>query len=248
MAYGCWRGVVGTIKPTMRPGSYEELVRLLPEGIGVVPLFVAGRRPPIDDLGQALKAYEAKIAEIAAIKPDMIHVEGAATFMQLGPEREAEIVAAWEKKFDVPVFTSSQNQVQALKALKITNLVGVTYASGNMNAVYGRYLNDAGINVSTLEGIPSEWEDVDKITPEQVYGVAKKAFLGAANADGIYLHGSDWRILKAVEFLEQDLGVPVVHAVAARSWEIQRRLIVRQPLKDRGSLLREMPYLPTQDA
>ena len=244
MAYGCWRGVVGTVKPTMRPGSYEELVRLLPEGIGVVPLFVAGRRPPIDDLDQALEAYEAKIADMAVIKPDMIHLEGAATFMQLGPEREAETVAAWEKKFDVPIFTASQNQVRALKALEIRNVVGVTYASGNMNAVYGRYLTEAGISVSAMEGIPADWEDVDKITPERVYGVAKRAFLSASGADGIYLHGSDWRILKAVELLERDLGIPVVHAVAARSWEIQKRLVVRQPIENRGRLLREMPVLP----
>lgn len=244
MAYGCWRGVVGTVKPTMRPGSYEELVRLLPEGIGVVPLFVAGRRPPIDDLNQALEAYEAKIANMAALKPDMIHLEGATTFMQLGPERESETVSAWEKKFDVPIFTASQNQVRALKALKIRNVVGVTYAAGNMNAIYGRYLTDAGISVSAMDGIPAEWEDVDKIAPERVYAVAKRAFLGASGADGIYLHGSDWRILKAVELLEQDLGIPVVHAVAARSWEIQKRLVVRQPIENRGRLLREMPDLP----
>jgi len=36
---GCWRGVVGVIKPTYRPGSLEEFIRLLPEGIGVIPKF-----------------------------------------------------------------------------------------------------------------------------------------------------------------------------------------------------------------
>jgi maleate isomerase len=35
-----WRGVVGDIKPTHRPGSLEEFIKLLPEGIGVVPLTV----------------------------------------------------------------------------------------------------------------------------------------------------------------------------------------------------------------
>ena len=40
---GCWRGVVGVIKPTYRPGSLEEFIRLLPEGIGVIPKFAGIR-------------------------------------------------------------------------------------------------------------------------------------------------------------------------------------------------------------
>jgi hypothetical protein len=35
-----WRGVVGDIKPTHRPGSLEEFIKLLPDGIGVIPLTV----------------------------------------------------------------------------------------------------------------------------------------------------------------------------------------------------------------
>ena len=40
MAFTSWRGVVGCIKPTLRPGGLEELIRMLPEGIGVLPLFL----------------------------------------------------------------------------------------------------------------------------------------------------------------------------------------------------------------
>jgi len=41
--------------------------------------------------------------------------------------------------------------------------------------------------------------------------------------------------------LEQDLQIPVVCAVAARVWAIQKRLHVRQPVKGRGILLETMP-------
>jgi hypothetical protein len=44
MAISSWRGVVGIINPTMRPGVTEETIRLLPEGIGVIPLFLDFRR------------------------------------------------------------------------------------------------------------------------------------------------------------------------------------------------------------
>ena len=47
--------------------------------------------------------------------------------------------------------------------------------------------------------------------------------------------------LGIVAALEQDLGVPVVQPIAARIWEIQRRLHVRQPIKGYGILLETLP-------
>jgi maleate cis-trans isomerase len=41
--------------------------------------------------------------------------------------------------------------------------------------------------------------------------------------------------------LEQDLGVPIVQPIAARIWEIQWRLHVRQPVKGYGTLPETLP-------
>ena len=78
------------------------------------------------------------------------------------------------------------------------------------------------------------------ITAEQVYAHVKRAFLKHRKADAIYLLGTGWRVLPIIDLLEQDLGVPVVHPVPARCWEIQLRLSVRQPVKGYGRLLAEM--------
>ena len=77
MAYTSWRGVVGVIKPTMRPGSLEEFIRLLPEGIGVVPLFLGIRRGTEEEFRQVMVAFEEKVGELAELKVDLIHPEGA---------------------------------------------------------------------------------------------------------------------------------------------------------------------------
>jgi hypothetical protein len=36
--------------------------------------------------------------------------------------------------------------------------------------------------------------------------------------------GSGWRTLDIIQILERDLQTPVIHPVAARVWEIQKRL------------------------
>jgi maleate isomerase len=74
-----------------------------------------------------------------------------------------------------------------------------------------------------------------------LYGLIKKNFLAHKGSDAIYILGSGLDTLSIIEALEQDLGVPVVQPTAARVWEIQRRLHVRQPVKGYGVLLATLP-------
>ena len=54
MAYTTWRGVVGLVKPTRRPGSLEELIRMLPEGVGLVPLLLDVRAGTLKEFKAAI--------------------------------------------------------------------------------------------------------------------------------------------------------------------------------------------------
>ena len=39
MSSGTWRGTVGVVKPTYGSGSLVEFIRLLPEGVGCIPMY-----------------------------------------------------------------------------------------------------------------------------------------------------------------------------------------------------------------
>ena len=84
MAFKSWRGDVGLIKPTMRPGSLEDLIRLLPEGIGVVPILQDVRRGTSDEFTAALAGYERIAARLAKLELDLIHHAGTPPFMMRG--------------------------------------------------------------------------------------------------------------------------------------------------------------------
>jgi maleate cis-trans isomerase len=92
-----------------------------------------------------------------------------------------------------------------------------------------------------MEGIEVPFADVGRLASTEVYALARRAFLAHPGAQAIYMLGSGWRVLDIIEPLEQDLGVPVVHAVPARVWSIQRRLHLRQPVNGYGRLLASMP-------
>ena len=241
MSYTSWRGVLGIIKPTMRPGSLEEFIRLLPEGIGVIPLFLGIERGTEDEFRQVMDAYEAKIAELARLKVDLIHPEGAPPFMVQGYKGERDIVKRWEEKYKIPIVTAGMTQIEALRALKLRRIVGVTYFTGDINDTFSRYFAEAGFDVDAMEGIPVPFEEVGKLSSQEVYAHTKKVFLKNPKAEGIYMLGSGWRTMDIISLLEQDLQVPVVHPVPTRVWAIQKRLHVRQPVMGYGRLLEEMP-------
>jgi len=241
LAFTSWRGVVGVIKPTMRPGSLEEMIRILPEGIGVIPLFLEFQRGSRKEFDRGIEQYEPLLEKLAEKQVDLLHPEGAPPFMVAGHKRELELIEGWEKKFKIPVFTSGTNHIRALKALGIQRFVAASYFTGEINNAFANYFTDVGFDVLALDGIDVAFDDVGSLSSEVVYAHVKKTFLKhREKAEGIYLLGSGWRVLNIIDTLEEDLGVPVIHPVPARVWEIQRRLSVNQPVKGYGRLLAEM--------
>lgn len=240
MSYDCWRGMVGMIKPTKGSGSLVELIKMLPDGIGVIPLFNNVRHGKIEEFKSAIPVYEEKIAELAEDKVDLIHPAGTPPFMLLGYEGEAEIIQRWERQFGIPIFTSGTNQVAAMKALQIKKFVGIGYDFDDTSIV-ARYFTDAGFEVLELGKLPGPWEEIGRLSSKDIYYQAKRLFLRHPHADGIYFQGGKLRILDIVEELEQDLGVPVIHPGITQCWEIQKRLHVRVPRTGYGRLLSELP-------
>ncbi|MEX0603587.1 MAG: hypothetical protein WD623_07410 [Marinobacter sp.] len=241
MSFQSWRGTVGVVKPTHRPGSLEDFIRLLPKGIGVVPVYLGIKSGTEKEFMDVMDSIKEKVDELAALGVDLIHPEGAPPFMIRGYQGEADIIAEMEQKHGKPVFTSGTSQVEALKALGVTRILGITYFTGDINKKYARYFEEAGFEVLAMEGIPVPFSDVTSLSPYEIYAFIKKEFHRHPGADGVYLLGSAWHALDIVSLLEQDLQVPVLHPVPARVWATQKRLHVRQPVAGFGRLLEEMP-------
>jgi maleate cis-trans isomerase len=242
---GCWRGVVGVIKPTYRPGSLEEFIRLLPEGIGVIPKFVGVTEGVEREFVDGFARAEQLIAELAEMGVDLIHPEGAPLFVQKGFRQAETIVRELEQKYSTPIVTSGMVLVEAAHALQIKKLLAISsFDDGQSRSrfvKYASYFSDAGFDVSASEGFPVQFTEIGSVSPHEIYAFARKLHGSFPQSDGICLIGSGWRVLDVVPLLEQDLEIPVVCAVAARVWAIQKRLRVRQPVMGRGRLLETMP-------
>jgi maleate isomerase len=242
MHYTMWRGVAGLVKPTRRPGSLETLIRLLPEGIGVVPLLLNVRQGDHDEFSSAIPFYEKYVAELAEQGMDMIHPGGTPPFMLQGYKGEANLISGWERKYNTPIFTSGQNHVNAMRALGIKKFIGASY-SALQNKIVIDYMTQAGFKVVSMEPIDVPFNEAQNISCETLYAHIKRLFREHKGADGIYIQGGAWHTERIVETLERDLQVPVVHANIAPAWEIMKRLQVREPRSGFGRLLGELPEM-----
>jgi maleate cis-trans isomerase len=236
-----WRGFVGCIKPSAQGSSLVDMIRLLPPGIGVAPVYLNLVERSREEFQSSHANYEKNVAYLAFQRCDLISIEGAPPFMILGPDGEAKLVDGWRQKYKTDMFTSSQNQVNVLKAMKLKKIVGVTPFGADLNQSYTKYFEDCGIGVAAMEDMKGAFRSSADVPAEIMYSFIKKKFLAHTGADAIYILGSGWDTLGIIAPLEQDLGIPVVQPVAARVWEIQRRLHVRQPIKGYGILLETLP-------
>jgi maleate isomerase len=141
------------------------------------------------------------------------------------------------------MFTSSQNHVNAFRALKAKRILGITSGSGGpeMEKVYAKYFEDSGFGVAAMLGMGLEFKSIPEMPPATIAAFIKKAFAEHAGADAVWILGSSLEALPVIAPLERELGVPVVQAIAARIWEIQRRLHVHEPIKGYGQLLEMLP-------
>ena len=218
------------------------MIRLLPEGVGVIPLFLNVREQVESEFRAAFEQTEAKVRELASeFNVNLIHAEGAPLFMLQGWEGEQRILKGWEQEYGVPLFTSGSSCVESLRALGIKRMVGMTYIRGEINEAFRRYFQDAGLEVLAMECMPGDFATVRQITSGDVYYWAKQLFLRHPGAQGVYLLGSGWSVLDIIEEIEQDLRVPVVHPVPARVWAVQQRLHIHQPVGGCGQLLATLP-------
>jgi maleate isomerase len=240
MSFTLWRGVVGMVRPTRRPGTLEELIRILPEGIGIVPLllnFKAGSRA---EFLESIPLYQRFASELAEQGVDLIMLTGAPPFMLLGPKKEAELTEAWSKAFDTPVITDPQMQVAALHAMKIKKFIGASY-SALQNQIVLDYMAAAGFKALSMEPIDVPFDQVAQISVETLYAHVKRLYRRHRDADGVYIQGGGWQTVGVIELLEKDLGIPVVHATICEAWQIHKRLDVRDTRPGYGRLLAELP-------
>jgi len=135
------------------------------------------------------------------------------------------MVDGWKQKYKIDMFTSSQNQVNVLKAMKIRKILGITRSGRSqqkLREIFRGFGNQRGRHGRHDGVIPKHL----RVPSETIYASSSRS-LPSIKARCHLRAGIGLKVLDIVARLEQDLGVPVVQPVAPALGD-ERRLHIRQ--------------------
>ncbi len=247
-----WRGHIGLIKPTYRGKSFAFWYRNLPPGVECAPAslgFFSGEKGSFSDETSTFQLAEAVAADLRRWGCDIIVISGSPPFILRGPEHEKRWRQNLEEALGVPVVTGMAPHVSAAKALGIGRIAVATYFREELNKGIANYFEAQGIETEFLPGLAATGDEglystsmlgLHNVSHEEVYRHCKTGVTALDGpVDGLYINGGGWDVAPVISLLEQDLGIPVIWALATEMWLAFSLMGIRDAVSGVGRLLAE---------
>ncbi|MBI4330446.1 MAG: hypothetical protein HY673_04095 [Chloroflexi bacterium] len=237
-----WRGKLGWVSPAVPySSSLVDVHSVIPDGIEIL-IATLGITAITDEQAQMAlsRAYEAA-ARLATAGAGFVSVDGAPLVCTRGFGFDKEIIKNVEQAAKIPATTDLTAAVDALRALKLRRIAMASPLPDAMNAKIRKFMEDSGFEVASLNSLNITFNrDIHALPQNAAYGAARKAYMEAAGAEGIYIPCGAWCPAWVVRALEADLGVPVVHSRQATTWAGLKALKIREPVTRWGRLFQTL--------
>jgi maleate cis-trans isomerase len=135
----------------------------------------------------------------------------------------------------------------ALQALGARKVAVATYYGRELNQAIANYFSRFGIESELMPGLSATGQSsglyttsllaLDEVSHTDVYRHCKKALATMSPVDAIYINGGGWDAAPAIDYLERDLKVKVVWALAAEMWLTYHKLKIENAVSGGGVLL-----------
>ncbi|TEA76864.1 maleate cis-trans isomerase family protein [Allopusillimonas ginsengisoli] len=236
--YGA-RAVIGVAIPQANPTVEPEMAALMPPGVSLVATRLTSQcSEPRERLFQYESGFHHAPASFDTLKLDALGFACTGASYLVGAAVEDERIAELSNSVGYPVMSAAQAIKAALSRLKARRMA--------LLSPYAAWLTDAGLDYWREQGIEivqtatialpsSDTRGVYAIRNASVMQVSE-AFMGVS-ADVLLLSGTGMPTLRALEPLQQKLGIPVLSSNYCLAWALLDRLELLSPRADGGSLL-----------
>jgi maleate isomerase len=154
----------------------------------------------------------------------------------IGFGAESAMVSRLGSRLELPVVATAASAVLALEALEVERvaLVGAPWFEPEWNELGAAYFRSQGFDVvfSRSAALP---RDPDRIAPAAV-GEWTAKHVGD-NAEGVFIGGNGFRVVEAIESLEEAIGRPVVTSNQALLWNLRSHIGEPAEINGYGRLL-----------
>jgi maleate isomerase len=244
--YG-WRGRIGLIVPSTNTVNEPDFYRHLPRGVSLhvsrMHLDQEAHRES-DDLTELEKMTadaDRCARSLATADVDVIAYGCTSGSFMGGEGHDAELEAELEAVAGVPAVSTAAAVRRAMEALEFDSVAVATPYTPDLVARAASFFEDCGFEVTETSGLDIDiaGSNLDRRShgaqlPEHAY--RQIASMDLSDADGVFVSCTNYHVTDAVEYVEGDLGKPVVTSNQATLWNALRTLGVDYTEVDLGRL------------
>jgi len=235
-----WKGRIGTVSPTYCDNA-QDWLQPLPEGVNVLFATLGVEEHTPQEFQQAKEVVGRAARGLIRAGIDVLILGGTPLVTLDQGEGTSGLAQELEKESGVPVTTSQDAAVLALRSLGIKRLLLATPYKESLNEGLKRYLEKLGFQVLALKSALCKGpREIGQLPPETSYRLAKDAFRECPQADGIYLPNTKWETMGTIGPLERELKVPVVTSIQASVWWGLKTMRVKEAKPGYGRLLENL--------
>jgi maleate cis-trans isomerase len=143
----------------------------------------------------------------------------------------------------VPFTTALHACVVALRAYASPRVLLLTPFDGRLNGLIVEHLSKAGVAAIAPHSF-AELAVPKRMTPDEVFELAKENLNAAGDIDAIYFQGAVLDPIGCLERIEEELKKTVIASNPAMFWYVCSKLGMKYPMRGYGRLLKEWPALP----
>lgn len=234
--YG-YRGRIGFIAPgsTLETPPIE-FYKIAPDGVVIVFTSIGIKRLTKEDIEESLKGIEKAAGELARTKVDVIILGGSPPIILGGFGFDKKIIDRIKTVTDIPATTSQTLAVEALKTLKVKNLVVASPFAEDQNSLLKKFLEDSGFLVHNIKGLNMERIEYGMLPRNASYHLAVDACKEVKDFDGVYMPCGQMPTVEVIDRLEKTLRKPVVTSVQAMIWGALKMIGISDTITGYGQL------------
>ena len=216
-----------------------DFYKLVPSGVSLMlTTLPLGARSAVD-VSTCLDMSREAAKSMAECGADLIMLGGVPARLEGGATLE-DMLKKFEDEIGVQVSSSTTAQKNAFKALGARKVGTVHPFTAEHNARHAGYLREiSGLEPVAIHAGGRDFKTLGKMPIDFALDWGRALKQAHPEIDTLHFASPHWRVVDAIDVLEQELQVNVITSLQTIAWESLRRTGVGDRIEGYGRLLKE---------
>lgn len=216
-----------------------EFYKIVPPGVTLMITTLAITTRSKEEVDKSYETSLTAAKAMAKAGATVVMLGGNPINLSRGLENLDDLTSRMAQEIGVPVLTSSQSQIAALKCLGAKNIATVHPYEAEHNPRHEAAIRKFGFTPAGVIAVGGSFSDLGSIPDDTALTLARRIKRENPEADTIHFASAHWATAGAIDQVEQELGVSVMTSHQAITWACLRRAGIADKIAGYGRLLRE---------